>query len=295
MPDLSLLVFHPLTKLALNGFVERPGHALLLTGLPGSGKATTAQFVAAKLLRISANAHATDLEHPYVRIIRPVDNKAISIETIRGIQQFLRLRVPGSKADNIARAIIIEDAQLLTIEAQNALLKTLEEPPNDTVLILTATSIDAVLPTIQSRIQKLAVLPPAADELNAYFSNAGFKSADVQRALMLSGELPGLATALLTKDMEHPLVAATTHARGILQSKTYERLLLVDGLSKQRDLCLNILYILGQMSRMALLKASDPKAAARWRTVMASTYQATERLQRNTQTKLVMTHFMLSL
>ncbi|HEX8182300.1 MAG TPA: hypothetical protein VF575_01730 [Candidatus Saccharimonadales bacterium] len=275
--------------------MRQPSHALLISGTSGSGKASVAQYITAGMLGLSSDTPDAIAKHQYIRIIRPIDNKAIPIETVRSLQHFLHLTIPGKVVQSFSRAVIIEDAQFLTIEAQNSLLKTLEEPPRDTVIIMTASSIDSLLPTIQSRVRELAVLPPAADTLTEYFSSHGHKSSDIQRAMMLSGELPGLTAALLAEDTAHPLVVATTHARGILQSKTYQRLLLVDGLSKQRQLCLDILYVLGQMSRTAIRRTSDPKAIQRWRTVMQATYDATEQLQYNTQTKLVLTNLMLKL
>ncbi len=293
------LVFHPLTGLAVDEFIVRPAHAVLITGQSGSGKASAARFVVSRILQLPMDKPKDKIKalavHPYVRTIRPEDNKAIPIETIRELQRFLSLRIPGSTSGSIARAVIIEDAQLLTIEAQNALLKTLEEPPAGTIIVLTATSTESVLPTIQSRVRQLAMLPPTADKLTAYFTALGYSLTNIQRALMLSGELPGLCAALLAEDSEHPLVIATAHARGILQSKSYERLLLVDGLSKQKQLCLDVLFVLGQMSRMALMRTADPKAARRWQHIMRVTYAATEQLGHNAQTKLVLTNLMLEL
>jgi len=160
---------------------------------------------------------------------------------------------------------------------------------------LTASSTQSLLPTIQSRVRQLPILPPSLDELTSHFSSLGYSTASIQKALQLSGELPGLASALLTEDQNHPLVIAVVHARGILQSKLYERLLLVDGLSKQKQLCLDILYVLGRMSRMALLRTTDPKASQRWQRIMRSTYSANEQFEHNAQAKLVLTNLMLEL
>jgi DNA polymerase III subunit delta' len=283
---MSTLVFHPLTQVAVSEYLSSPSHALLITGPNGIGKASLAGYVVGQILGSYEN-------HPYVRRLQPIDNKAIPIDTVREIQHFLSLVVPGSSGGQIARAIVIENAEMLTTEAQNALLKTLEEPPQDTVLILTANSLDNVLPTIRSRVRQMNVISPATDDLRMHFAGLGYDNELIDRALLLAGELPGLAAALLTEDTDHPLLLATTHARGILQSKTYERLVLVDGLSKQKDLVTNILFILGQMSRMALMRSSA--GADRWQRILAASYAATEQLRHNTQTKLVLTNLMLAL
>jgi DNA polymerase-3 subunit delta' len=287
MPE---LVLHPITQLAVTEYIDRPSHALLVTGPAGSGKSSVARHLTTGVFDISAEKYT---DHPYIRTIVSESNAAIPIEKIRELQKFLTLKIPGSSG--IARAIVIEDAHLLTIEAQNALLKTLEEPPADTIVILTAPSTESVLPTIQSRARQLAVLPPQLEELERYFSTQGYGAEAVRRALMLSGDLPGLTAALLAEDMTHPLVEATAHARGILQSKTYERLLLVDGLIKQKQLCVDVLFVLGQMSRMALVKSTDSTAAKRWQRVLKASYNATEQLAHNTGAKLVLTNLMLEL
>jgi DNA polymerase-3 subunit delta' len=289
------LILHQFTQLAVNDYIAEPVHAVLLTGPSGSGKASLARYIVSSILDISINQPEKYESYRYIRIIRPVDTKAIPIDSIRELQHFLSLSIPGVVANRISRAVVIEDADRLTGEAQNALLKTLEEPPTDTIIILTATSSASVLPTIQSRVRLLAVLPPAANILSAHFTARGYNQPEIGQALMLSGSLPGLATALLAEDSDHPLVKATIHARGILQSKTYQRLLLVDGFSKQKPLCLDILFVLGQMARTALLRATDQKIVERWQRIMRVTYTAGEQLRHNSGAKLVLTNLMLEL
>lgn len=290
-----ILVFHPRTQLAVADYIARPTQALLITGPYGSGKASVARYLTTSVLDIDGVDTGKYEDHPYIRTIRPVDGKAIPIETIRNLQHFLSLSVPGSKSREVSRVVVIENAQLLTTESQNALLKTLEEPPPRTIIVLTAISRDAVLPTIQSRVRQLIILPPPVDLITSHFLDLGYSNSNIDRALTLSGELPGLASALLAKDSSHPLVAATTHARGILQSKTYERLLLVDSLSKQKPLCTDILFVLGQMSRTALLRNANGTAAQRWQRIMRASFQASQQLSHNSQTKLVLTNLMLEL
>lgn len=79
--------------------------------------------------------------------IRVLGETSLGIEEMRNMQKSVFLTpVKGSK-----KAIILEDAQTLTIEAQNALLKILEEPPAHVLFFLSTTSTDSLLPTILSR------------------------------------------------------------------------------------------------------------------------------------------------
>lgn len=80
--------------------------------------------------------------------------QSLGIEEIRLLQEKIFLKPIKSKT----KAVIIEDAQLLTTEAQNALLKVLEEPPEQTIIILGAESVEALLPTIISRCKVIAIL-----------------------------------------------------------------------------------------------------------------------------------------
>ena len=86
------------------------------------------------------------------------DKQTISIDQIRGLQHQLSLKPYAAKF----KTGIILEAQRMTIEAQNALLKTLEEPPAHSILILTAPSTKNLLPTTVSRCQ-IVRLPPEID------------------------------------------------------------------------------------------------------------------------------------
>lgn len=289
---MNSFILHPATNLKVERFLDHPAHAVLLVAPAGSGKTTLARYLAAKLL---GKEEASLEKYPYLRTVGPEDGRAIPIDTIRQLQQSLTLKIPGT--DGIRRIVIIENAQSLTVEAQNALLKTLEEPPLDTIIIMTATSTEALLPTIQSRVSMLHIVPPSPDQISSHYLQSGFKSIVLDKAMMLAGNLPGLTHALLIDERNHPLFAATEEARGLLQATLYERLAKVDTLSKQKDVCADVLLILNQMARMALMRnpQADGKAAERWRRVMKNAYEAGEQLRRNTNTKLVMTNLMLEI
>lgn len=287
------LVLHPLTEAALRQFTDRPTHAVLIIGPVGAGKTAAARLISSRLL----GKPLCELDkYPHLHLVAPIDHKAISIESVRELQSHMTLKVPQS-GHPASRMAIIEDAHLLTTEAQNALLKTLEEPPEATVIILTATGSEALLPTILSRVRTISLTTPTAEQLSSYFAAQGHLPTAVQRALMVSGGLPGLTHALLTAPEEHVLFAATEEARRILQSSTYERLAMVDSLSKQKALTKDVLFILGQMAKTALARSAHASAAAtaRWQRVLSASFAAENALGSNAQAKLVLTNLMLEL
>jgi DNA polymerase-3 subunit delta' len=279
------LVVHPLTQQQLEAFTSAPAHALLLSGPTGIGKQSLAYLLTSQLMDIPEERVVA---HQYVRIIGAGKEKSISIDKVRELERFLSRKVPGDGR----RVVIVEDAHLLGVEAQNALLKTLEEPPLNTVILLTVAHEQALLPTILSRAQTLAVLRPGSTGVKSHFKSRGYDETGVARAFAMSGGLPGLMTAILEGQDEHPLVSAAGVAREIAQSSTFERLAMVDALSKDRERCIEVLTVLQQMARVSMRAGN---VSDNWQRVLKSCHKAIGELLASGQPKLVLTNFMLAL
>ncbi len=101
-------------------------------------------------------------KHPDVLYIE--DEAKLGVEQSQQIRSFLSIR-PYSA---LGRVVVLESAHKLTREAQNALLKILEEPPNQAVILLGAASTSALLPTILSRCQ-IVQLEDAVEEDSKFF------------------------------------------------------------------------------------------------------------------------------
>ena len=261
---MAKLVIHPLTEQRLTSFIRTPSHALLLVGPTGIGKQSLAYQVGSQFMEIPEARVGT---HQYVRIIRAGKEKSISIDKVRELDQFLSRKVPGAGK----RLVLIEDAHLLGVEAQNSLLKTLEEPPANTTLLLTVAHEQALLPTIRSRAPALTVLRPRSDDVIEHFTALNFSDKAIARAFAMSGGLPGLMTAILQGDEQHPLVLAATIARQIAQGSTFERLAMVDGLSKSREQCIEVLSVLQQMARVSMRSGN---MADSWQRILTACHQA---------------------
>lgn len=274
-------VLHPQTRAQFKTMQAAPSHAVLIAGPLGMGKATVARWYAAQLLAHPADKLTT---HPYYQELGSSDGKAIGIEAIRQLERFVTLKTSGSTAVN--RVVFIDDAHLLTAEAQNALLKTLEEPPEGTVLLLASPRKQALLPTIQSRLQTVDIIKPGSEALTEALPKQN------AQLLALSGGLPGLSFALAQDDAAHPLVAAATTARQMLQQSTFERLCYVEKLSKDKEASRNLVYMLMHMARAALLTG---KSGARWQKVLRAAHDTDSALAQGTQPKLALTNLMLNL
>jgi DNA polymerase III delta prime subunit len=281
------LLLHPQTRHAITAFQAHPSHALLLSGPSGTGKQSLAVGLSEQLLALEPGKLGTNA---YARVVTAAEGKSIGIEAVRELEHFLSLKVPGNRSAT-NRVIIIVDAHLLTIEAQNGLLKTIEEPPEGTTIVLTVAHEQALLPTIRSRSQNIAVKRPEIDELRQYFAEQGFAATAVARALAMSGGLPGLTTALLNES-EHPLVPAALKARELLSQSTYERLAKIDELAQQRALCLDTLFIMQQMALISLQTASGP-VTQRWQGILIASRETQAALAGGAQPKLALSNFLL--
>ena len=107
-------------------------------------------------------------EHPDVALARPF-NRIIRIGPMREIEQEANFRPYEGRA----RVFIVEDAERLNENSSNALLKTLEEPPRTSHLVLTTSRPAALLATIRSRCQMIRFSPLAPDEIEKHLLNSG--------------------------------------------------------------------------------------------------------------------------
>lgn len=288
---MNSLPVHKQTKFFIGHFVANPKQSLLLHGKPGSGKKVLAHEIAAELLGTKPN---TLQKHPYVLVIDPQD-PTISIENIRSLQQFLKLKVPGKQKQVINRVILILGAERMRQEAQNALLKTLEEPPTHTCMILTANNPKSLLPTITSRTHLLEVLP--IDLQTALQAYADKDPATVQKFHALSQGQAELLHSLLT-DSHHPLLDQINSAKQILSEKKGRRLFRTDELAKDKVAVRQLLEALLRISHAGLAAAASKNALAQleqWLGRQEAILQSLQQLDQNTQAKLVLDNLFLEI
>jgi len=176
-------------------------HALLLQGVADIGKKAFAKHLAQSLLchQPDDDDHACGEckscrlylagSHPDTQLIQRFDDKKeINIEQIRRLITFLQL----SQSISQRKVVVIQQAELMNINAANSLLKTLEEPADNTIILLESAYPAKLLPTIRSRCQRLHFALPSAESSLAWLREQTLQtSADV--LLNIAGGKPLLA------------------------------------------------------------------------------------------------------
>ncbi len=177
-------------------------HAVLLAGPAGVGKRSAAIWIACQRLCIGEGTAlptypAEPPDHPDLRWVSPVeDKKTIGIEQVRDLVSDISLTAYAGSG----KVAIIEPANAMTVNAANSLLKTLEEPPGDALLILIADRVGRLPATIFSRCQRINIGLPGHAEAVAWLNrlHPGAAWAD---ALRVAGGAPIAAIAAL-EDLE---------------------------------------------------------------------------------------------
>ncbi len=158
---------------------NRVAGAYLFAGIANVGKETVALHFAKSINCLTPNEgacgaclscrKADDGNHPDLQIIRP-SGAWTKIDQIRELQK----RIIYRPLEGVRKVYILTEAERMNLEAANCLLKTLEEPPANSVLILLTTNLDALLPTIRSRCQIIPfhplVIPQLAEHLIERFN-----------------------------------------------------------------------------------------------------------------------------
>ncbi|MDM5115477.1 DNA polymerase III subunit delta' [Aeromonas salmonicida] len=171
--------WHALSQTAEAG---RLGHAWLLLGDPGLGKEQLAERLARLHLcqqpdrgEPCGQCHSCQLfdkgHHPDLGTVT-VDSKTIGVEAIREICA----RLQNSAQLGRGKVVIIPDAERMTESAANALLKTLEEPAGDSLLLLIASQVSRLLPTILSRCHKHVCQLPTEGETVRWLAEQGHQA-----------------------------------------------------------------------------------------------------------------------
>jgi DNA polymerase-3 subunit delta' len=182
---------------------DRLAHALLFAGPSGIGKSLAARLLAARVACSAAEGRpcrscAECLQiaagtHPDLLWLAPLlGKKEIGVDLARQLKRFAQMRSVSAGR----KLVVIDDADRLSIAAQNALLKTLEEPPGSALLVLVTASPGSLLATVRSRCQRIPFHPLSEDEVRAVLEAELADPDEARRWASRSEGSPGRALRL---------------------------------------------------------------------------------------------------
>lgn len=182
-------------------------HAYLIEGGEGCGKTYFARFAAAAVLctgdkppcgKCPSCVKALAGSHPDLFYFSPDKKASMGVETVRDIKKSLFF-MPN---DGDRKAYIIDDAQKMTVQAQNALLKFIEEPPASVLFFIVADKKESLLPTVVSRTRIISLAPSDNADIRRFLMSESKKSGgeQIDEAINMAEGSPGKALKLLCRD-----------------------------------------------------------------------------------------------
>ena len=300
---------------------RRLHHAYLFVGPSGIGKRTVAMALAQAVHCADATgdgcgscaecARVKDGNHPDVRVVQLFEGKKeISIQQVREIERDLRYRSFGGQR----KIAIVDAAGAMNAPAQNALLKTLEEPPENSLIVLIALNAGELLPTLRSRCLRLSFAPLSRAQVVTFLrERRNVESGDAEFLAATSMGSIGAALALdqslvekrrlwsaMLADLKRgdyrsavaaaePLAADREGALEFLHwAESWYRDLLVHGVTGERDDLVNL-------DMLAQIEQQSPRSGGvRALPALAQIGAATAAIQRNLNRRMVLEKFLFA-
>ncbi len=247
-----------------------PG-CVLICGGTGMGKSALALLLAQALLceepsyagrpcgHCKGRKRVRAGTHPDLLTPAETKKKSIGVDEIRGILSALQTHALESDR----RAVLLDDADRLTPQAQNSLLKNLEEHPPATHFILTTAYETRILSTIRSRVVTVRLAPMPASALTAWLQAQGLNEAAAAECARLSDGSPGLALTLNADESDRALrsLAYDTVFSLVSEEDIPEAEYRLKDLKDDFD---RFLSILERELRLCMRGSPDPRFSARF-------------------------------
>jgi DNA polymerase-3 subunit delta' len=298
----------------------KTAHSYLFEGIPGCGRKKTALALTQALFcaafqddacGVCPSCRKTDGgNHPDIHLIAPLpDKRDISIDQLREMQHILSLRPYEAQR----KVCIIDPAERMSIGAANSLLKTLEEPPGNALIILLTENVGMLLSTVRSRCQVIRFAPLSPEHVLVLLERNGMTPEAAALVAPMSG---GSLQKALELDNE-ALCARRETALTRVQSLNIHKIATVfdaaEELSGNRDATLELLdmllsffrdavhlgagnsEIVNRTVRPAIESIAARRSLPRNLELLEQIYETRRAVQRNANPKLALDHLFMTM
>ncbi|MBO4500824.1 MAG: DNA polymerase III subunit [Clostridia bacterium] len=295
---------------------NRLSHAYIIEGAEGSGKYTFARFAAAAILCGGENKPCGKCpdcvklladSHPDLFVFAPEkDAQQLTVNVVREIKKSIYL-LPNEGAKKV---YIIRDGQKMNVQAQNALLKFFEEPPESAVLFVLTDKREALLPTVISRGQIITLYPASPQSVEEWLAEKFPRKPkeEITAAAKMCEGSPGKALTLLEKRFSQIRADAEEYAKAVFErsgfktvsffkTKKYDRAKAKDFLLTLFSLFSDVLRAKERSQNFVILERSAAETYARLTTerkitaLAEKTLSVYEEIDANANINLALTSF----
>ncbi len=264
-------------ELIHSGGINKTSHSYLFIGTEGIGKKLIAEEFAKMLLAVKDTENSPDFS-----IIEP-DGNSIKIEQIREFQK----KVSEKPIISNKKVYIINDSDKMTVEAQNCLLKTLEEPPEFVTIILIGSNENSFLSTIKSRCMILHFEKISDEQIQKYLQDN--HQTEINSKIMLEACQGSIGKALEIKDKQELYQNTEQVVNSLERKNKIDILNMSDFIYKSKDDKLEIL------NYMNVLFINLAKINSKYADCIAIVEETKRRLQSNANYDMCIDNLLLSL
>jgi DNA polymerase-3 subunit delta' len=224
-------IINPVSEQLLHAVVKNMPQSMLLSGQSRVGLSTIAKYIA-KLRNVTPIIILPEKDEKI-----DIDKGIISVDIMRRLYDEAKTKTPDE------RIIIIDYAQRMTTQAQNAFLKLLEEPGDDIYFILVSNSASKLLPTIISRTENLDIKPITDKQSEELLDKLGVNDTKKRSQMLFIAE--GFPAELISlaedNDYFEKRSSMIRDARELLSGSTYQKLKVAQKYKDDRTLVLQLL------------------------------------------------------
>lgn len=271
------MILNVSTRKWMNGFIARPTVALLID----SGNDVIGGLELAEEIY---NRIAGDNASPLITVSLKEKN-SIGIDEIRELRQSLGLR--ATRSEGISRMVVLAPADSLTTEAQNALLKLIEEMPERTAICLVAERPARILPTLRSRCFTVPLLPLSEAQVVEYAKSMGVESNQAKLAYGVADGNFTTVRSLLTKE-GGTLKSEIDTAKLFLAQSVFDRQGTISQFKESQQQVPIFMRSLMTVAKAGMRHAKSRDSKRRWKDIVKEILAVQRLLETNVSPKLAL-------